>query len=358
MSVYRVPFQFNEYGLRSRDGLRGYWCAWRALRGVLRREPIHAAHAGRVLPEGWLAYLLKWRYGLPYLCYVHGEDVNSYSLSRELRWMARRVLRAANAVLVSSQNSRRILLDEWKLPAAKVRLLYPGADTNWFVPAERDERVRESLGWKGRTVVLTVGRLQARKGQDQMIQALRAVRRHVPDVLYSIVGDGGDRPRLEKLVAETETSAHVEFRGEPADDELLLCYQQCDLFVLPNREINKDIEGFGMVLVEAQACAKPVVAGASGGTAETMQHGRTGLIVDCSGPDLLAQTVVELLQDVPRRVAMGRAARAWAVERFDWESLARQAAEIFADALPRSERSPPASQPLNDLAATFEANAY
>src|SRR5205814_1805956 len=107
------------------------------------------------------------------------------------------------------------------------------------------------------------------------------------------------------------------------------CYQQCDLFVLPNREVNGDFEGFGMVLVEAQACGKPVIAGDSGGTRETMRPGETGLLVNCEGPELLANEVSELLLDRARREQMGSAARCWAEEQFDWQRLAARMKNVL-----------------------------
>jgi phosphatidylinositol alpha-1,6-mannosyltransferase len=207
--------------------------------------------------------------------------------------------------------------------------MHPGVDVERFVPSEADEDVRATLGWRNRKVILTVGRLQKRKGHDMLIRALPEVRRAFPDVLYSIVGDGDEHDSLRQLVAELGLSEFVQFRGETSDEELIRCYQQCDLFVLPNRDVNGDFEGFGMVLLEAQACGKPVVAGASGGTAETMSIPETGHVVLCDRPDELAELVTRLLADEPLRATMGEAARAWAVERFSWESLSRQAHELF-----------------------------
>jgi phosphatidylinositol alpha-1,6-mannosyltransferase len=178
-------------------------------------------------------------------------------------------------------------------------------------------------------VILTVGRLQKRKGHDMLIRALPAIRAAVPDVLYAIVGDGEERAGLEALADEVGVRAHVQFRGEPGDDELVQCYQQCDLFVLPNREVNGDFEGFGMVLVEAQACGKPVIAGDSGGTAETLEIGATGLICDCTTPAPLAAAVTELLVHPDLLPRMGEAARKRAVERFDWLALANDARRIL-----------------------------
>jgi phosphatidylinositol alpha-1,6-mannosyltransferase len=249
--------------------------------------------------------------------------------SRELAVLVGLVLRGADCVIANSDNTRAILTRRWRLPESRVRLLHPGVDVGWFVPAERDHAARGALGWGERPVVLTVGRLQRRKGHDVMLRAVLAIRRRHPDVLYAIVGDGEERRRLERMVAELELERSVRFLGEVDESTLLTCYQQCDLFVLPNREIAGDIEGFGMVLLEAQSCGKPVVAGRSGGTREAMNPPETGLLVPCDQPDELAEALDRLLRDATRRERMGRAARAWVEERFCWERLAARAAEIF-----------------------------
>jgi phosphatidylinositol alpha-1,6-mannosyltransferase len=132
-------------------------------------------------------------------------------------------------------------------------------------------------------------------------------------------------------VADRNLGHHVCFLGEVDEATLLECYQQCDLFVLPNRDDGLDVEGFGIVLLEAQACGKPVVAGASGGTGETMLIPHTGRVVDCRGPDWLAALLVELLSQRQLLARMGRAARPWVIERFDWSSISRQAQDIFRE---------------------------
>jgi phosphatidylinositol alpha-1,6-mannosyltransferase len=329
LRVARVPLRLGCWGVASLDGLRGYTRSVRALRRVVARERVGMVHCGRCLPEGVMALALKAWAGVPFACYVHGEDVSTATESRELRWLARRVLHAAEFIVANSRNTERILLDEWGVPAGRVRVLYPGVDTGRFVPAPRDPDVRRRLGWHDRPVILTVGRLQKRKGHDRLIQALHQLRRSVPDVLYVIVGDGEERKPLQALVASEGLGGHVQFLGEVADEELIRCYQQCALFALPNRQVGRDIEGFGMVLLEAQACGKPVIAGASGGTAETMDIPATGRVVDCETPDGLAEVMAEMLSDCERLRAMGEAARAWVCIRFDWESLSRQASDLF-----------------------------
>ena len=192
--------------------------------------------------------------------------------------------------------------------------------------------------------MLTVGRLQERKGHDVMIEALPTIREAIPNVLYSIVGGGEQLSRLKQLVIEHGVAEHVQFLGEVDDQKMIRCYQQCDLFALPNRQVGRDIEGFGMVLVEAQACGRPVLAGASGGTRETMDIGRTGVVVPCEEADGLATEVTRLLLDREGLEEMGKAARPWVVEHLDWNALSRQAAEQFNIEMPTSGNAVAESQ--------------
>lgn len=332
LKLHRISFNFNSWGMASARGLATYWRALRALRIIMRTDRFDRSdqlHCARCLPEGWIAWLGKKLNGIRYVCYVHGEEANYAKSSRELGWMMRRVLYGSDFLIANSLNTKSLLQSDWQVPSSKIRVLHPGVDTKRFVPSERDTETRLRLGWGSRPVVLTVGRLEERKGHDTMIEAVARIRAIVPDVLYSIVGDGVQRQRLELLVQQHGVGGSVEFRGEPVDDELIECYQQCDLFVLANRQVGQDIEGFGMVLVEAQACGKPVVAGASGGTAETMRVGETGLIIDCTTPDQLVEIIPQLLGDETRRQQMGAAGRQFVVENLDWEPLAAQARAIF-----------------------------
>lgn len=349
LPVTRLPLTVPSRNVTDWDGLKRYVHAARALRRLVREEQIEVIHCGRCLPEGLMGLALKWWTGTPYICYAHGEDVNvsgkaaegqrgGIQESRQLRWLTGRVLRQAAFVIANCHNTGRILREDWGLPAEQVRVLYPGVDTNHFTPTGRNPKIRARLGWGDRPVVLTASRLQQRKGQDMLIRALLEVRRTIPAVLYAIVGDGEQRPALEKMVEELGLGGHVRFLGEVDDAELTRCYQQCDLFVLPNRQVGTDIEGFGMVLLEAQACGKPVIAGRSGGTSETMRVGETGLVVPCEGPDELAKAVAELLADAPRRARMGAAARRRVVEHFDWTVLSERAAEWFAPLPVEAER--------------------
>jgi phosphatidylinositol alpha-1,6-mannosyltransferase len=180
-------------------------------------------------------------------------------------------------------------------------------------------------------VILTVGRLQRRKGQDTAIRSLPDLIRRFPDLLYAIVGEGEDLGHLEATVESLHLQDHVMLMGKLDDDELMRCYQQCDLFLLPNRAVGSDIEGFGMVLLEAQSCARPVLAGKSGETREALVDGKTGWLVSCETSEALSRSLGEVLGDPDLLKTMGDAGREWVVKNFDWDSLQAQANVLFRD---------------------------
>jgi phosphatidyl-myo-inositol dimannoside synthase len=342
LPIERLSLHLSSWGALGWRRGSAYLAAYRKLRQIVRDHRIVEVHAACCLPEGFLAWIMRRRMGIAYLVYVHGEELNVARSSRELTWMTRRVLRDADLVIANSQNTANILYGGWPISEPRLRVLHPGVDTQKFQPAVRDIEARRRLGWDNRRVVLTVGRLQRRKGHEQLIRALLAIRTQVPDVLYAIVGEGEERSSLIELVTHLGLHNQVRMHGKPADKDLVAAYQQCDLFVLPNREVDGDIEGFGMVLLEAQACGKPVMAGNSGGTAEAMNDPETGLVINCADASLIAAPVQELLLDPDRIQRMGVAARHWVVGHFDWSVLAPAAEQVFAEA--RAQRFAPAMQ--------------
>jgi phosphatidyl-myo-inositol dimannoside synthase len=328
--VFRLPMALGDRGLRRPASLKFYLqTAWRVQRQV-KRHGVGLLVCGRNLPEGFLGFLVNKLCGVPFAFTCHGEDIGVSRESREMTWMTRQVMRTAVGAIANSFNTRRMLIEQWDYPEANIHVVQPGVDATRFVPAPPDDTFRAEMGWAGRTVLLTVGRLQKRKGHDTVIRALPAVREKVPDVLYAVIGTGEEEARLRAVAGECGVADAVQFLGGVSDEVMVRCYQQCDLFVLANRTVGAgDIEGFGMVLLEAQACGKAVVAGDSGGTAETMKAPDTGRVVNCDGPDELTAALIELLADRTELAAMGERGRAWVELRFDWPQVAERAREVF-----------------------------
>lgn len=330
LPIIRMQLSVGSWGVLNWSRGFAYYRILEQLSRIVRERAIECVHASNCLPEGFLAWLLHRRFGLPYLVYVHGEELNIAGSSRELTWMANRVYRNAAVIVANSRNSARVLESNWPVVPERVHVMHPGVDTKGFRPAPVDSAVRRRFGWGDRPVILSVGRLQQRKGQAEVIRAMPEILRHIPNALYAIVGDGDDRTRLEQLVAELGLGKFVTLHGELPPDDLLCAYQQCDVFVLANRVVNGDFEGFGIVFLEAQACGKPVVGGDSGGAPEAIDAPDSGRIVRQECPQELAGTLVELLADNDLRERLGDAGRRWAETHFDWDVLVKQASQIFS----------------------------
>ncbi|MDS1309929.1 glycosyltransferase family 4 protein [Marinobacter xiaoshiensis] len=324
--IYRSSLNSTEWGLRSYAGLRYYLKLWSRLRKITKTEGVSQIHCGRVLPEGLAAMLLNLTHGVPYTCYVHGEDVEVALTSRELKLLTQLVMKRAERIVANSQNSLRILIDKWQLPDHKVIVMNPGVDVAKFIPADPGLRPQK---WIGKQVILTVGRLQQRKGQDMMIRALPILQGQFPNLHYCIVGGGPEKESLANLVSELGVAHMVEFAGEISDSDMVEHYQHCDLFALPNRRIGNDDEGFGMVLLEAQACSRPVLAGNAGGTRETLLVDKTGVVVDCTTPERLSAALNEFIGDTALLRSMGAAGRVHMEQYFSWDKLAEKAETLL-----------------------------
>ena len=327
-TVVRVPMASANWGVLSGEGLGFYG---RMVRTILKIKPrqLDQIHCGRTLPEGVMGLAVSRLLSKTLICYVHGEDIEVARTSRELAMLVRWVLKGSKRLICNSQNTRNLLIEHWQVPEPKITVLNPGVDTTTFTPAEQDARFRLKMGWEDAFVALTVGRLQRRKGHDAMIEALPAIRETIPNIKYAIVGDGDQRPRLQALVKEHKLEQVVQFLDELDDAQLVQCYQQCDFFILPNRADGNDIEGFGMVLVEAQAAGKPVIAGDSGGTAETMVQGDTGLIVDCTRPSAIQVGVVQLFEAMQNGQFTPEACRNHVLDNLTWERHTAKAVNLF-----------------------------
>jgi phosphatidylinositol alpha-1,6-mannosyltransferase len=161
-----------------------------------------------------------------------------------------------------------------------------------------------------------------------VIRALSRIKWRIPNVAYMIVGSGDEDRYLRDLAASLDVAKRVVFVGSIADDERAAYYGACDVFVMPNRQIDEDIEGFGMVFLEAGAAAKPVIGGVSGGTGEAIQNGITGLRVDGENVEAITEAIVDLASNTDRAIAMGANGRQWVEAEFCWSSIVERTRQL------------------------------
>jgi phosphatidylinositol alpha-1,6-mannosyltransferase len=258
---------------------------------------------------------------LPTAALTHGHEAGMARVGGGP--LLRHALRDIDAIGVISGYTARHLAP-WVPPQTAVHRIPPGVDVNRFTPEVSGAAVRRRFGVPPeRPLVLCLSRLVARKGQDVLIQAWPAVLRRVPDARLLIAGTGPMGPALRRQVTKLRLNDSITFSGDLAWTDLPAFHAAADLFVMPcrTRNLGLDVEGLGIVFLEAQAAGKPVVAGDSGGAPEALLDGETGLVVDGRAVSAVAEAVAGLLADPQRRASMGAAGRRFVTENYAWDVI-------------------------------------
>ena len=291
---------------------------------LARRYRADTVWFGASAPLGLLGPALRRHGGIErVLASTHGHEVG-WAMLPGAHQALRRIGRTADVLTTVSEYSRRRVAAAFG-PTAALEPLPPAVDTDTFRPdpaARAELRIRYRLG--AAPVLTCVSRLVARKGQDVLVRALPAIREAVPGTRLLLVGDGPDRRRLHRLAAACGVGEHVVFTGAVPAAELAAHHAVGDVFALPcrTRGGGLDVEGLGIVSLEASASGLPVVAGNAGGAPEPVLDGRTGRIVDGRDPAALATVLAGLLADPDAAAAMGAAARTWMRAAWTWPSRA------------------------------------
>lgn len=295
-----------------------------------RRRRVGAVHAGQIMAGGTAALACHLLLGLPYTLVAHGADMLEFARHPVAGKLTAAILRRANRIVA---NSRFTASEVVRLGAdpGRVRVLHPVVDARRFRAEGEAAGIRTRYGLAGRTVLLTVGRLVPRKGHDTVIEALPAVLREIPEAHYLVVGDGPARESLERRASSLGIEDRVTLAGYVPDDDLPGYYAAADLFVMVSRErpAMGDVEGFGIVYLEASAAGRAVVAARTGGVPDAVEDGVSGLLVDPEDANGLAKALVRLLRDGDLRNRLARAGRDRVRERFSLERASAGFTEVM-----------------------------
>lgn len=328
--VERLRMLMHDWDPTQPASLWRYLLMFRRVRKSRRLHKAAQIHCMKVLPEGVVASALWHIEGVPYLLYAHGEEIQMRFTSRKLSWLIPILYRGATAIIANSYHTKQLLVDIG-VRSERIHVIHPGVN---FAAFQSDERARTNIRQRHNLgnsfVLLTVGRLQRRKGHDMVIRALPLIKQRLPNIIYLIVGTGEEEKNLRDLATTVGVSENVVFVGSIRDDERAAYYAVCDVFVMPNRQIDADIEGFGIVFLEAGAAAVPVVGGLSGGTAEAIQDGVTGVRIDGENPNAVAAAVIDLLTDTHKAKSMGEAGRQRVERSFNWEAIVERTRQVAA----------------------------
>jgi phosphatidylinositol alpha-1,6-mannosyltransferase len=299
---------------------------------LLREHGCRSVWFGAAAPLGLMAPALRGAGAERLVATTHGHEAGWARLPGARR-LLRRIAEHTDTLTYLGEYTRSRIAPVLGEDAAKRMVqLPPGVDEKVFrpgIPGSGGAAVRARLGLADRPVVVCVSRLVPRKGQDTLIRAMPRILASVPDAVLLIVGGGPYRGALERLAAREGVAESVRFTGAVPWRELPDHYGAGDVFAMPcrTRRGGLDVEGLGIVYLEASATGLPVVAGDSGGAPDAVVEGETGWVVRAGEPSAARETaerVTALLVDPQLRERVGRRGREWVEERWRWDLLAER----------------------------------
>jgi phosphatidylinositol alpha-1,6-mannosyltransferase len=316
---------------------------WSRRAGKLARErDVRFVYCGNVKPAGYPTRWVYERTRIPYALFLYGADLLSeqhkYHHSALKRRSGRAILGGAAALIAISNWTRDLaltVLGELGLDGhgQRLRVLHLGTDPDRFRPAIDSAPLRERFQLPGGVRwLLTVARLEPHKGMDTVIAALPAIAARASDVGYLIAGSGPAREKLERLAQKAGVADRVRFLGEVGEQDLPALYNAASAYVGVSRRAERiGVEGFGISLVEASACALPIVAGDSGGVPDAVRAGETGFLVPPEDVAAVADAVCRLLTDRELAGRIGAAGRRAVETYYNWDRVVRDLRAIEAE---------------------------
>ena len=300
------------------------------LKAIVRERKISTVFFGAAAPLGLLSRTLRKAGVTHILALTHGHEV-WWSKVWPFTVAMKSISRHVNHLTYLGEFTRRAITKSITGEAAAHMVkIAPGIDTDHFSPQDATQ-LRSELELTEKKVIVSVGRLVHRKGQDVLIEAMPAIIKEVPEAHILMIGEGPYRSYLENRVKVLGLQERVTFIGrvQYADLPKFICAG--NLFVMPSRSrlAGLEVEGLGIVYLEASACGLPVIAGNSGGAPDAVLQGETGLVVDGTSKAEVAAAVIELLQDADRSKAMGIRGRQWIIQEWRWEIWSARFAELL-----------------------------
>ncbi|MGW7265490.1 glycosyltransferase family 4 protein [Streptomyces sp. NPDC054842] len=292
--------------------------------GLLREHGCTSVWFGAAAPLGLMAPALRKAGARRLVATTHGHEAGWAQLPAA-RQLLRRIGESTDTITYLGEYTRsRIASALTPEAASRMVQLPPGVDEKTFHPGSGGDAVRARLGLTDRPVVVCVSRLVPRKGQDTLIRALPRILAAEPETVLLVVGGGPYEKDLRRLAHATGVAGSVRFTGAVPWSELPAHYGAGDVFAMPcrTRRGGLDVEGLGIVYLEASATGLPVVAGDSGGAPDAVLDGETGWVVRGDAPEETADRIVTLLGDAELRHRMGERGRAWIEEKWRWDLLA------------------------------------
>ena len=292
----------------------------RNLSRIIKESSIQVAAFGAAAPLGLLSASMKRAGVRKTVALTHGHEV-WWAKVFPFNYALRKIGTSVDSLTYLGEFTQRAISGSLsKVAAQKMVKIAPGIDVDHFSPQDSTQ-LRKELKLENKRVIVSVGRLVHRKGQDHLIQAMPEILKSVPDAHLLMVGQGPYLSHLKKLVENLDLIDQVSFIGRIQYAQLPQYICAGDVFAMPSRSrfFGLEVEGLGIVYLEASACGLPVIAGSSGGAPDAVLDGVTGIVVDGENNQEIAVAAIKLLQDLAGSKAMGLAGREWIIENWRWE---------------------------------------
>jgi len=302
----------------------------RHLKKIIRKEGITTVAFGAAAPLGLLSAGMKGAGVLRTVALTHGHEV-WWAKVFPFNLLLRRIGSTVDVLTYLGEFTRNAISKGLtaKAQGAMVKIA-PGIDVDHFTPTDASV-LRDSLGIAEKKVIVSVGRLVHRKGQDHLIQAMPEILKVAPSAHLLLVGEGPYRGHLEKLVKEHKLATSVTFIGRIQYKDLPMYLCAGDIFAMPSRSrlMGLEVEGLGIVYLEASSCGLPVLAGNSGGAPDAVIQNKTGLVVNGTNNEQIASAAIELLTNVEFSQRMGLAGRQWVIDNWRWETWSKEFEDLL-----------------------------
>jgi len=327
------PKKDNIFVLNNNDGsllsfkfFPKWFSSFFVLNKTIHKNKIEHIIVGHILPLGTVVFFLSRFYNFKYSVILHGMDLEYALKNSRKKFLAKLILKNADTIIsTNSYVEKKVLKFLGDKYEEKSFIVHPGLSLDDFSYDIKEQKAflnfRKKYDLDHQFVLFTLGRLVKRKGQDKTIKAVRDLKEHIPDLHYYIAGEGKDEKYLKDLAQDLD---YVHFLGLINEEEKKMWMKNCDIFIMPSRNIKGDVEGFGIVYLEAGLAGKAVVAGRSGGVEDAVLDYETGILVDADNPDSIYDAVLELYRDFDLRAELAYNGMKRVLSSFLWKEQARK----------------------------------
>lgn len=294
----------------------------KAVTRLLTERGITRVFFGAAAPLALLAHRLRKAGATRIVALTHGHEV-WWAKVWPFTWAMRRIGSGVDVLTYLGNFTKQAISRSLNGRAqdAMTRIA-PGIDTNHFTPIADADQLKQELELNDKRVIVSVGRLVHRKGQDTLVEAMPSIIEKHPDAHLLFVGVGPHLEYIHKRAIQLNVLSHISFVGRVHYDELPRFISIGEIFAMPSRSrlAGLEVEGLGIVYLEASACGLPVVGGISGGAPDALLEGETGFAVDGLAPDAVAEKIIYLLDNPDIASAMGARGRQWIVDEWEWRN--------------------------------------